>query len=68
MPGTARDLCQRTGSKAYISGSIASLGDDYVIALHVLDCATGDSLAQEQEQAAEKKKVLGALSRAATGT
>ncbi|HXM19948.1 MAG TPA: protein kinase [Terriglobales bacterium] len=65
-PTLARDLCQRVGSKAYIAGSIASLGHDYVVALHAVNCATGDSLAQEQEQAAGKEKVLGAMSRAAT--
>jgi len=65
-PTIARDLCQRVGSKAYIGGSIASLGRDYVVALHAVNCATGDSLAQEQEQAAGKEKVLGAMSRAAT--
>jgi eukaryotic-like serine/threonine-protein kinase len=64
-PAVARDLCQRVGSKAYIAGSIASLGHDYVVALHAVSCATGDSLAQEQEQAAGKEKVLGAMSRAA---
>ena len=65
-PTIARDLCQRVGSKAYIGGSIASLGRDYVVALHAVNCATGDSLAQEQEQAAGKEKVLAAMSRAAT--
>jgi eukaryotic-like serine/threonine-protein kinase len=64
-PTLARDLCQRVGSKAYIAGSIASLGRDYVVALQAVNCATGDSLAQEQEQAAGKEKVLGALSQAA---
>jgi Flp pilus assembly protein TadD/predicted Ser/Thr protein kinase len=62
----ARDLCQRVGSKAYIAGSIASLGHDYVVALQAVNCITGDSLAQEQEQAGGKEKVLGALSHAAT--
>ena len=65
-PAIARDLCQRLGSKAYIAGSIASLGRDYVVALQAVNCATGDSLAQEQEQATGKEKVLGAMSRAAT--
>src|SRR6202165_4774302 len=65
-PAIARDLCQRLGSKAYIAGSIASLGRDYVVALQAGNCATGSSLAQEQEQAAGKEKVLGAMSRAAT--
>ena len=65
-PTIARDLCQRVGSKAYIAGSIASLGHDYVVALQAVNCATGDSLAQEQEEAAGKEKVLRAMSRAAT--
>jgi tetratricopeptide (TPR) repeat protein/predicted Ser/Thr protein kinase len=65
-PPIALDLCQRVGSKAYIAGSIASLGRDYVVALQAVNCATGDSLAQEQEQAAGKENVLGAMSRAAT--
>ena len=29
-PGVAREICQRSGSKAYIAGAIASLGSDYV--------------------------------------
>jgi tetratricopeptide (TPR) repeat protein len=65
-PASARDLCQRVGSKAYIAGSIASLGHDYVIALQAINCLTGDSLAQEQEQAGGKEKVLAAVSHAAT--
>src|SRR5713101_1281446 len=64
-PEVARDLCQRVGSKAYIGGSITNLGQDYVIGLQAVNCATGDSLAREQAQAAGKEKVLDALSRAA---
>jgi eukaryotic-like serine/threonine-protein kinase len=65
-PEIARDLCQRVGSKAYIGGSIANLGNDYVIGLNAVNCATGDSLAQEQMQAMGKEKVLDALGRGAT--
>ncbi|HTK29195.1 MAG TPA: protein kinase [Vicinamibacterales bacterium] len=57
----ARDLCQRVGSKAMLSGSIASLGSQYVVTLSAVNCQTGDSLAQEQAQAATKEKVLDAL-------
>ena len=57
----ARDLCQRVGSKAMLSGSIASLGSQYVVTLNAINCQTGDSLAQEQAQAASKEQVLGAL-------
>jgi eukaryotic-like serine/threonine-protein kinase len=64
-PEVARDLCQRVGSKAYIEGSITNLGQDYVIGLQAVTCATGDSLSHEQVQAVGKEKVLDALSRAA---
>ena len=57
----AREVCQRTGSKAVISGSIASLGNEYVVGLNAINCVTGDSLAREQVQAAGKEKVLDAL-------
>jgi serine/threonine protein kinase/tetratricopeptide (TPR) repeat protein len=57
----ARDLCQRVGSKAMLSGSIASLGSSYVVTLNAINCQTGDSLAQEQAQAESKEKVLAAL-------
>src|SRR5271165_1929008 len=61
----AREVCQRTASKAVISGSISSLGNDYVVGLNAINCATGDSLAREQVQAAGKEKVLDALGSAA---
>lgn len=64
-PEIARDLCQRVGSKAYIDGSIAKFDNDYVIGLSAVNCATGDSIAQEQSQAAGKEKILDALGRAA---
>ena len=32
-PEVARELCQRAGSKAYIAGSIGSLGSEYVLGL-----------------------------------
>ena len=60
-PDVARDLCQRAGSKAYLAGSIASLGSQYVIGLKAVNCQTGDSLAQEQVTADSKEHVLKAL-------
>ena len=64
-PEVARDLCQRAGGKAYIGGSIASLGTQYVIGLDAINCKTGDFLAQEQVTAENKEHVLGALGEAA---
>ncbi len=57
----ARELCVRVGSKAMLSGSIASLGSQYVLTLNAINCQTGDSLAEEQAQAASKEQVLTAL-------
>ena len=65
-PELARDLCQRSGSKAYIAGSIGSLGSQYVIGVNAINCQTGDPLAQEQVTASSKEKVLEALGGATT--
>jgi serine/threonine protein kinase/tetratricopeptide (TPR) repeat protein len=62
----AQELCQRAGSKAVLAGSIASLGSQYVIGLNAVNCQTGQSLAQEQVQAARKEDVLKALGDAST--
>jgi tetratricopeptide (TPR) repeat protein len=65
-PEIARELCVRTGSKAYLSGSISNLGSEYVIGIKAMNCQTGDSLAQEQVTADSKEHVLKALGSAST--
>ena len=62
----AREICVRTNSKAMLSGSISSLGSQYVIGLKAVNCNSGDALAQEQVEAAAKEEVLKALDKAAT--
>ena len=64
-PETARELCQRTASVAVLDGSIATLGNQYVVGLKAVNCRTGDSLAQEQATADGKERVLNALGEAA---
>ena len=61
----AREVCQRAGSKAYLAGSIAALGSQYVIGLEALNCASGDVLAREQVTATSKEQVLPMLGQAA---
>ena len=61
-----REVCQRAQSKAYIAGSIATLGNEYVLGLKAVNCQSGDTLAQEQVTAAVKEKVLDALGEAAS--
>jgi serine/threonine protein kinase/tetratricopeptide (TPR) repeat protein len=57
----ATELCLRTGSQAVVSGSIANLGSQYVVALDAVACNNGDSLAKEHAEAASKEGVLKAL-------
>ena len=61
-----REICEREHIKALLSGSIASLGSQYVVALDATNCATGDSLAREQVTASSKEGVLGAVGKAAS--
>ena len=65
-PEIARGLCARTGSKAYLSGSISSLGSQYVIDISAVNCQTGDDLARKQVTADSKEHVLKALGEAST--
>ena len=64
-PEVTREVCQRTTSKAMLTGSIAGLGSQYVIGLRAVNCNTGDVLAEAQEQATGKEAVLKALDNAA---
>ena len=62
----AREICQRTQSKAFLAGSIASLGSHYAIGLKAEDCQTGDSLGSAEAEADSREKVLQALGTVAT--
>jgi serine/threonine protein kinase/Flp pilus assembly protein TadD len=62
----AREISQRANAKAIISGSIASLGSDYVITLEATNAQTGDSLARQQVEASNKEQVLKSLDKAAS--
>jgi tetratricopeptide (TPR) repeat protein/predicted Ser/Thr protein kinase len=61
-----REICQRTGIKAMLTGSIAGLGSNYVISLNAVNAQSGDTLASKQAQAESKEKVLKSLDRAAS--
>ncbi len=64
-PDVARELCLRASSQAYVAGSIANLGNEYVLGLKAVNCQSGEPLAQEQVTAEGKEKVLNALGDAA---
>jgi serine/threonine protein kinase/tetratricopeptide (TPR) repeat protein len=61
-----REICERQGIKALLSGSIASLGSHYIITLEALNARTGDPIAREQIEAESKEKVLSSLGTAAS--
>jgi len=65
-PQLAREVCQRTASAAVLQGSIAALGDQYVLGLRAENCRTGKVLDDELVQAAKKEDVLNALSQMAS--
>jgi serine/threonine protein kinase/tetratricopeptide (TPR) repeat protein len=62
----AREICQRQGIKAMLTGSIASLGNHYVVDLVAVNGQTGDALAREQSEADGKEQVLKALDKASS--
>ena len=61
-----REICEREGIKAMLTGSIAALGSHYVITLDAMNARTGGAIAREQVEAESKEKVLTALGRAAS--
>src|SRR5258708_33669664 len=60
-----REICQRQGLKAMLVGSIASMGNHYVITLEAINAQTGDAIASEQAEAENKEQGLHALGEAA---
>jgi serine/threonine protein kinase/tetratricopeptide (TPR) repeat protein len=64
-PAIAREIGEREGIKAILTGTIANLGSDYIITLSAQNTATGDQIASVQTQATSKEKVLDALNQAA---
>ena len=64
-PQIAREIGEREGVKAILTGTIVNLGKEYVITLSAQNTATGDEIVSEQAQAPDKEHVLDALGRAA---
>ncbi|HEX7288810.1 MAG TPA: protein kinase, partial [Candidatus Angelobacter sp.] len=64
-PEVAREVCERAGSKVYIAGAIAALGNEYVLGLKAVNCQTGDVLARQQVTVPAKERVVAGLGEAA---
>jgi eukaryotic-like serine/threonine-protein kinase len=66
-PQIAREIGEREGIKAILTGSIAPLGKAFVITLNAQNTANGDDIASEEATASDKEHVLEALNQVATG-
>ncbi len=63
----AREICQRSNSKVYVAGSIAQVGNQYLLTLKAMRCDTDDTVASVEEKAENHDRVLTALDHAAIG-
>ncbi|MBX3701191.1 MAG: protein kinase [Dokdonella sp.] len=63
---TARELCQRLGGSAVVTGSIAQVGTPYQLALRAVDCGSGQTLASTEVDASDRDRVLAALGQASS--
>ena len=57
----AREVCQRLGGKAVVTGSIRSVGAQYFVGLNATGCTDGESLGSSYGKAAGKEHVLDML-------
>ncbi|HET7291285.1 MAG TPA: hypothetical protein VFM88_02570, partial [Vicinamibacteria bacterium] len=63
-PAVGREVCEREGIKALLTGSIAPLGSHYVLTLEALNARSGEPFAREQAEAESKEQVLKSLGQA----
>ena len=60
---TAREIAQRTGAKAVVSGSVVSAGTGYVITVRLVGAETGNDLASFSESAKDAGDLIPAVDR-----
>ena len=65
-PQIAREIGEREGVKAILTGTIAPLGKAYVLTLDAQNTASGDDIASEEATAPDKEHVLEGLNQVAT--
>ncbi len=61
----AVQICERMASAGVLEGSIARIGNQYVLGLRAKNCSTGNILDQEQIVASTREDVLNSLSQIA---
>ena len=65
-PAIAREVARREQLKALVSGSIATLGSNYVLTVEAINTDTGDVMAREQVEVPAKEQVLAELGAASS--
>jgi len=60
-PQIARQLCSKTNSRMVISDSIADAGNRYRLEMRTLDCGSGATLAEEQEDINSRNEIVHGL-------
>ncbi|MGC2112748.1 MAG: winged helix-turn-helix domain-containing protein, partial [Candidatus Korobacteraceae bacterium] len=62
----ADEICQRNGYKLVLGGSIAVIGDHYLITLKATDCQTGEAIASAEGEAQNRNQVVKVLGQLGT--
>jgi serine/threonine protein kinase/tetratricopeptide (TPR) repeat protein len=60
-PDLAREVCLRSDSKAFVTPSIANIGNYYHIALDAKDCHSGKTLAKVERETNDRNQIVKAL-------
>jgi DNA-binding winged helix-turn-helix (wHTH) protein/predicted Zn-dependent protease len=60
-PEIAKELCERSNRQVLLTGSIAPVGQEYLLMLEATDCASGKMLSGAKAEAPAREKVLAAL-------
>jgi tetratricopeptide (TPR) repeat protein len=63
-PEQARRVCLRSGSKAYVTASVANIGNYYHIALSAQDCPSGKTLAKVERETSARNEIVKTLGKA----
>ena len=64
-PAVARDVCLRSKSAAYVTGSISDAGNQYRLELNAIDCKTDRTLSSVSSEAGEQNHIVARLGDAA---
>ncbi len=60
---TAREVCERSNHQVLLTGSVSTVGKEYLLTLEALDCASGKKLGAAKARANSEEAVFSALDR-----